>query len=77
MHLFCADDVEFPKKHSKILSDVNHEEEQGAHRAQKFMENCDQITELRNQRKKYGSIADKDLSKFGDACWSYIYIFSS
>ena len=44
IYLIC---LEFPKKHSKILSDVNHEEEQGAHRAQKFMENCDMITELR------------------------------
>jgi len=28
------------------------------------MQNCDQITELRKQR-RHGSITDKDLSKFG------------
>lgn len=53
----------FPKKHSKILAGIKHKEEIGARRAQKFMNTCQQIAELREQR-KHGSIADKDLSKY-------------
>ena len=55
--------IEFPKKVSKILAGIKHEEEVGARRAQNFMNKCEQIAELREQR-KHGSIADKDLSKF-------------
>ena len=57
--------LEFPKKASKILAGIKHEEEVGARRAQNFMNKCEQIAELREQR-KHGSIADKDLSKTDD-----------
>ena len=55
--------LEYPKKTSKILAGSKPEDEVGARRAQKFMDNCDQITMLREQR-RHGSIADKDLSKW-------------
>ena len=53
----------YPKKQSKILAGIKHEEEIGARRARNFMAKCDQITEMRKQRKKHGKIEDKDLSK--------------
>ena len=40
----------FPKKHSKILAGIKHKEEIGARRAQKFMNTCQQIAELREQK---------------------------
>ena len=54
----------FPKKQSKILAGIKHEEEVGARRARNFISKCEQITELRKQRKPHGSFADKDLSKY-------------
>ena len=56
--------IVFPKKQSKILAGIKHEEEVGAKRARNFISKCDQISELRKQRKPQGSLADKDISKY-------------
>ena len=53
---------QFPKKQSKILSDVEPEDEIAPKRAKKFMQKCEQIAELRDRR-KYGSINERNLSK--------------
>ena len=66
--LFCSW-VDYPKKQSNILAGIKHEEEVGERRALNLMAKCDQITEVRKQRKQYGSLPDKDLSK-----WFHLWI---
>ena len=64
---------DFPKKQSKILQKTQDNEEVGAKRAQKFMDKCDQIIELRKQRKN-GSIVDKDLTlEIAAQDWPFLY----
>ena len=57
--------VEFPKKQSSILADMKEEDQKGQKRANDFLTKCEQINEMRKQRRTspQGSIADKDLSK--------------
>ena len=59
-HLFLF--AVYPKKQSKILAGVKHEEQIGIKRAKHFMQNCELIDAARKKR-MYGSVADKDLSK--------------
>lgn len=60
----------FPKKTSKILAGIKPEEEVGPSRAKKFIKKCEQIEQLRDQRRRYGNLTEKNLSKlqlcFGD-----------
>ena len=63
-----------PKKQSKILAGVKHEEEVGAKRAKRFMEKCDLIDQAR-KRRRHGSIGDKDLSKCHVCITNYEFTF--
>jgi len=53
---------EYPKKLSKILANTKPDEEAGGRRARHFLKKCDEVDSIREQRRKYGTIANKDLS---------------
>jgi len=63
----------FPKKQSKILAGVKHDEEVGEKRARKFLLNCELVDAARKKR-THGSIADRDLNVEVEAQdWEILY----